>query len=201
MIWLADMNIVATLISFLAQGFHVVDLIGFRCAVGGCHRFAAQSTSRGDGDEVAVTLLLEDVVEFVDDKRPARDVGVDGRKLHGVVQCGIDVPRTRADDGEVNIFQFGTEGFDGSCYFVLLGNVSRGGGRPTIPMQLPSAAYFSKSALPMPEVAPMIIIVCCFILSCSLFQKLLLLLSCSKRYGMNAYVLSCFPILTIMRFL
>ena len=32
-----------------------------------------------------------------------------------------------ADDGEVNIFQFGTEGFDGSCYFVLLGNVSRGG--------------------------------------------------------------------------
>ena len=35
--------------------------------------------------------------------------------------------------------------------------------RPTMPMRLPSATYFSKSALPMPEVAPMIKIVCMFL--------------------------------------
>ena len=55
-----DVNMVATLVCLLAQSFHVVDLIGFRCAVGRSHRLAAQSASRGNGDEMAVTLLLKD---------------------------------------------------------------------------------------------------------------------------------------------
>ena len=109
-----DVDMAAALVSLLAHGFHVVDLIGFRCAVGWSHRLAAQSACRGDGDEVAVALLLKDLVERINDERPAYVVGVDGRTLHGEVQRGIDVARTRADDGEVNIFQFGTEGFDGS---------------------------------------------------------------------------------------
>ena len=81
-----DVDVVATLVCLLAKGFHIVDLVGFRCAVGGCHRLAAQSASRGDGDEVAVALLLEDVVELIDDESPARNVGVDGRTLQGIVQ-------------------------------------------------------------------------------------------------------------------
>ena len=89
-----DEDMVAALVCLLAQGFHVVDLIGFRCAVGWSHRLAAQSACRGDGDEVAVALLLEDVIERVDDIRPACNVGVDGRTLHVVVQRGIDVARS-----------------------------------------------------------------------------------------------------------
>ncbi len=121
-----DMNMVAALISLLAQGFHVVNLIGFRCTVGGSHRLAAQSTSRGDGDEVTVALLLENVVKCIDNERPAHDVGVDSRTLHSVVQRGIDVTRSRTNDSEVYVFQFGIEDIDGSRYFVLLGDVSRG---------------------------------------------------------------------------
>ena len=67
------------------------------------------------------------VVKSIDNERPAYDVGVDGRTLHVVVQRGVDVARTRADDGEVNIFHFGTKGIDGSRYFVLLGDVSHDG--------------------------------------------------------------------------
>ena len=89
-----DEDMVAALVCLLAQGFHVVDLICFRCAVGWSHRLAAQSACRGDGDEVAVALLLEDVIERVDDERPASDVGVDGWTLHVVVQRGIDVARS-----------------------------------------------------------------------------------------------------------
>ena len=35
-------------------------------------------------------------------------------------------PRTRADDGEVDVFKFGTEGINSLSRFVLLGDVSRG---------------------------------------------------------------------------
>ena len=76
-----DVDMAAALVSLFAQGFHVVDLIGFRCAVGWSHRLAAQSACRGDGDEVAVALLLKDLVERINDERPAYDVGVDGRTL------------------------------------------------------------------------------------------------------------------------
>ena len=89
-----DEDMVAALVSLLAQGFHVVDLICFRCTVGRSHRLSAQSASRGNGDEMAVTLLLEDVVERINNIRPARDVGVDGWTLYVVVQRGIDVARS-----------------------------------------------------------------------------------------------------------
>ena len=68
--YVGNCYVTAALESFLTQGFHVADLIGFRCAVGWCHWLTAQSACRGDGDEVAVTLLLEDVVERINDERP-----------------------------------------------------------------------------------------------------------------------------------
>ena len=74
-----------------------------------------------------MTLLLEDVVECINDKCPAYDVGVNGRTLHSIVQRGIDIACSRTDDGEVNVFQFGMECVDSLRYFVLLGNVCRGG--------------------------------------------------------------------------
>ena len=82
---IGDDDVAASLESLLAQGFHVVDLVGFRCTVCGSHRLATQSASRGDGYEVAVTLLLENVVEHINNESPARDIGVERRALHIVV--------------------------------------------------------------------------------------------------------------------
>ena len=122
-----DVNMVAALISLLAQSLHIIDLVGFCRAVGWSHRFASQSASRRDGDEVAVALLLEDVVERINDKRPACDVGVNSRTFNSIVECGIDVARARANDGEVNVFQFGTEDVNCLRSFIKFGYVRCGG--------------------------------------------------------------------------
>jgi len=53
---IGDDDVATSLESLLAQGFRVVDLVGFRCAVGGSHRLATQSASRRDGYEVTMAL-------------------------------------------------------------------------------------------------------------------------------------------------
>ena len=66
----------ASLESLFAQRFHIVDLIGFRRAVGRCHRFTTQSPSRGDGNEMSVRLLLKQMEKRVNDVCPTHHVGV-----------------------------------------------------------------------------------------------------------------------------
>ena len=90
---IGDGDFAASLESLLAQGFHVVDLVGFRCAVSRCHWFTTQPASRGDGYEVAVTLLFEDVVERINNERPARDISVHRRAFQRVVKRGVDFAR------------------------------------------------------------------------------------------------------------
>ena len=52
---IGDDDVATSLESLLAQGFYVVDLVSFRCAISRCHRFATQPANRGGGYEVAVT--------------------------------------------------------------------------------------------------------------------------------------------------
>ena len=72
----SDDDFSACLESLFAQGFHVVDLVSFRRAVGRCHWFTTQSPSRCDGYEMAVILLLKQTEKRVNDECPTRDVGV-----------------------------------------------------------------------------------------------------------------------------
>ena len=123
---IGDNDVTTCLESLLAQGFHVVDLVGFRRAVCWCNRFATQPTSRGNGYEVAMPLLLEDVVEHINDESPARDICVNRWTFHIVVERGIKVACSRAYKGEVKASEFCMECIDCFLNLILFGNVGRG---------------------------------------------------------------------------
>ena len=95
----SDNDFSASLESLFAQGFHIVDLIGLRRAVGWCHRFTTQSSCRRNGNEMAMRLLLKQMEERVNDVCSTHHIGVKRRAFQCVVKRGVNLARSRADYG------------------------------------------------------------------------------------------------------
>ena len=92
--------------SLLTQGFHIVDLIGFSCTIGRCHRFTPQATCRSNGNKIAAALSFENVVEHVNDKCPTYDISINSWTLHSIVQRDVNITYTRTNNSNIYVLQF-----------------------------------------------------------------------------------------------
>ena len=89
--------------SLLTQGFHIVDLIGFSCTIGRCHRFTPQATCRSNGNKIAAALSFENVVEHINDKCPTYDISINSWTLYGIVKSGVNLTSTSTRDSKINV--------------------------------------------------------------------------------------------------
>lgn len=70
-----------------------------------------------------MALLLEDVVEHINNKRPTYNIRVNGWPLYGIVKRGVNVTCTGTDNSKINVFLLFMKRIDGLLNLFQVGNV------------------------------------------------------------------------------
>ena len=87
--------------SLLAYCFHIINLVGFCCAIGWCNRFASQSTSRSYSYKMTITLLFKNAIQSINNICPTNYICINGRTLNRIVKRGINVTNACTHNSKV----------------------------------------------------------------------------------------------------